>query len=302
MVAVLHGSRVIARDAEYVVIGFRVLRCVLSKHLYKFAYRPVTLLQLFHFYLLVLIVAGIIHGLHVDKAKVVAILILNHFLRRPCRFSLEIRVVVACHAADIVEQVHAEGAPHTSDNGRRGNHEGLQVMFLYEGWFVNSDPGASKSHHVGVGKALLLPLDVDRVSHEHASDLFAQHVNQFSCVDCIGVIGVCGLALYNQAVVLQRIVASDDVAEARSADFDTASVLCGILDLDRVLGIAWDWNTCQRITERDAPRRELSVDAALLHDSRLEIHVRKVALKGYVTNPDILARPNGFKDATSPIQ
>ena len=175
-------------------------------------------------------------------------------------------------------------------------------MLFYEGWFVNCDTGASKGYHVGVGKALLLPLDVDRVSHKYASDLLAQHVNQFSCVDCIRVIGVSGLALDDQAVVLQWIVARDDVAEARSADFDTASVLCSILDLDRVLGVAGDWNTCQRIAKRDAPRRKLSVDAALLHDSRLEIHVRIVALKGYVTNPDILARPNGFKDATSPKQ
>ena len=90
MVPVLHGSRVITRDAEYVVIGFRVLRCVLSKHLYKFSYRPVTLFQLFHFDLLILIVASVIHSLHMDKAEVVAILILNHFLRRSCRFAFEI--------------------------------------------------------------------------------------------------------------------------------------------------------------------------------------------------------------------
>ena len=105
-------------------------------------------------------------------------------------------------------------------------------MLLYERWFINSDSGASKGHHVGVGKALLLPLDVDRVSHEYASNLLAQHVDQFSCVDCIRVIGVRGLALNDQAVVLQWIVTRDYVAEARSADFDTASVLCSILDLD----------------------------------------------------------------------
>ena len=79
---------------------------------------------------------------------------------------------------------------------------------------------------------MLLPLDVDRVSHKYTSNLITQHVNEFSCVNCIRVIGVCGLALDDQAVILQRIVASDDVAEARSADFDTASVLCSILDLD----------------------------------------------------------------------
>ena len=74
----------------------------------------------------------IVDSFHMDKAEIVPILILNELCSCAHHFTLEVRVVVPCHALDVVEQVHPEGAANSTDNCRWCDHEWLQTMLLLE--------------------------------------------------------------------------------------------------------------------------------------------------------------------------